>query len=1589
MRRMSEIWKKFIKTVSMVLVGVLTVSAVMQYVEKNSITVEAMQDTLPGIEQLRQEYAGSEEVFHILEIAPHVDAAEIGFYVGGQEPFSCLKDEKNVGSWLSWQEKLATLSSKGKRLEFMNQLKTEEEQVEAALSGNGTSPFSFEEYVEAEFESEEEATAAGYTVIQMEARRLRGYFEKADDSPWQVVFAYMQNRVEISEIQGKEKPYYMVKAANILTNGGLRDMHENAPDTPIYSFNGTYYRYAGTAQSIWESATVSGGDVSGGDADLFTVSGGDAQINFYTVDFELANEKTEDAITGQAIYLVDNRNLKYVGNGGNYNLQETLEGDRAGEEYTLPADTVYFKGGLKNAEVLRNTVLGLQTVEDQASFKIEVDTLTPGVLNQMLIEGKLTAEMLKQYNMFYYNMSSVRKQADGAPYSYTEDIDTKVLELLAVYLTKNEIPSIMETSEIIAIDSNSYSEPYGIGTWGNDAFLNRNKLLYVLLSRDKQLYFTDDNYGSLKDSFINGGVNERREAFNNADGFEVSMTALDKDSNNNYDLYFVKDNVLAYQGSRNPFVKKGFSGVAYDKVKVSGGFSKVLDEIETENMYRKADYSYSGKPLLTEVVDDGAAVRYIVNYPNRRQVPLKSEIRILEIEPATASTKLTEATVKDWMGLSNTSDNNVTITIDTMPITQFIGIIDDLNASYDMIYIGDSMEGLNTVEEGDRNNKYRTTVYNDASMKGLLYSHVGDTVEESFDLSGLLASDKNEDGTYKPSTTHRYSGNDLTVEKYNALLDYMEAYYPIVVANDLVTIENNKLTAVNSNRIDNSSYLYEFLKNAFLPEEGNRADNVFYVAELGNTSGAMNTRFRFSLNKPKLGFENFEILDTRDFIVTGSGGEVNDAVRVVSRQEDGRYELHYTFMIKNEGAVSPNTDYTCKLYLDANADGKFSEVNEELQNVEIIDEYGNAVSNTQLKEGVQYYATRRISESYHGCITWNLEIQQTNNDRIRTSRTGYAKLDATGAVTIKILQIFFHSSRNSNIILQDQIGTWNGNQYEGGDSNKAFYNLARQLQDYYALDITSISRNQFESYIANGYYETEGNNRTRITPETGWLDNMDMLIVGFSDAYNGGASNDWSEKAAEEIKKFAESGRSVMLAHDMTSLINFPASDLTSEYKTKKEVKEKDDKGNETGRTIITYNNTTSLPVAGLIGNNSYTGAFRVPVYRVYRDEEGKEQGELMPNYVSFKEYYWGYNMNRQVRDILGMDMYGVTTEKNAEGIPKDSSGRYLYNYKDVAWNPNSGRSSIADEIQGFTYATMMTRNIEYNQKAYRSSVGGYSNGDKLTYTTNIAKQVNNGQITSYPYKISESIDIKTTHNQYYTLDMNSDADGDGQTDLVVWYTLGANSGTYNSVKDVRNNYYIYNKGNITYTGMGHSATVTDVEAQLFMNTMIASYQAGKKSPEVIPQNAAGVESNTIYHYYDTSLEEEAATEDIYFMVSDMNMTSGTKTLEAKFYVESADGLPVSGIGTNVTELTNMTIYNADGSAVGDAALVPGSKYLIKVPTTLLKSNESVGNEVKVFIQARTIMTFKSIVTGKLQETESPWGTGEVRYVNCELFNLD
>ena len=178
---------------------------------------------------------------------------------------------------------------------------------------------------------------------------------------------------------------------------------------------------------------------------------------------------------------------------------------------------------------------------------------------------------------------------------------------------------------------------------------------------------------------------------------------------------------------------------------------------------------------------------------------------------------------------------------------------------------------------------------------------------------------------------------------------------------------------------------------------------------------------------------------------------------------------------------------------------------------------------------------------------------------------------------------------------------------------------------------------------------------------------------------------------------------------------------------------------------------------------------------------------------ASVHNYIWGYDFNKIIRDVVGMDRYGILSNEGLQSgatltqndpTPVLVNGSYktigtLFteakdyaekNHTDIAYKPKSNKSVIVRQNQGFTYLNLskfQSSDQTYNKYCCYKDFAPTS----LQYETTSAIQVNDGQITSYPFKIPETLTVAKTHRQYYQLDLNQDSDNDGESDIVVWYT--------------------------------------------------------------------------------------------------------------------------------------------------------------------------------------------------------------------------
>jgi hypothetical protein len=855
----------------------------------------------------------------------------------------------------------------------------------------------------------------------------------------------------------------------------------------------------------------------------------------------------------------------------------------------------------------------------------------------------------------------------------------------------------------------------------------------------------------------------------------------------------------------------------------------------------------------------------------------KPQINILDLEPSNDVT-LTEEIIRKLIPMYPGRIN-----IEQQTTAEFIGKIEDLNSTYDLIFIGTKTGKMNTDDDGK-------TVYNDPMMDGLIYTHVGDRVVAYDTFSGILKNERGivkaydsirlnngkikfpekifkgyENGKFhskwKDMDFYRYPGNDITSIKKEELQQYIDAGYPILLENDLY----NRSTEI----LDDSSYLYQLLN------ENKVNENIFnfkQIKDLSNQYDSIRDNLIYLISKEKL---------TVDLITVPISFDVDNEDTLLESRT-----LTYEFIINPPSESQEEDLYQWKLYVDANADGRF------------VDK--ERIASDRSEAGDLISITRNLPDKYAGVIPWRLEVFSIEDSNIRTEHIGYTAFKVHMNQTeklkaqINVLQI---TSDSSTLNLQELLNPPLG-------KTSLFYKYTSNLDDF-NVNITTINVSNFLNKY-KGYGNAYDVNRPEETDKLFFIEKgekkpYDMLIFGFGDCYSD-INND--NGALYNIQAFIDSGKSVMFTHDTTSFVNQQSSSLYS------------DKG-------LTY---------------------------------------------------WGYGFNQYLRNRVGMDRFGVmkdagdTTPYDVATMPSEVEKDLIYE-RGVTTYP---------EIQGLTYGVLVAFSNPGSNGLQHIFDANYdyppfSTGNNIVkgsainkYHSNFVTKVNEGQITNYPYKIDD-FPINTTHTQYYQLNMDD-------PEIVVWYSLSDSkskdhpnnknnddytfldeTGPYStSPNDVRNNYYIYSKGNIMYTGVGHS-TIDRLytkgsedetyvnEVKLFINTMIASYNAGVTAPKVEITNEDAIANGTseyiMYEDLDNVIPTADAVKRIKFKAEDTNVLS--EDLIARiYYYDTAGNLVLANPIVKSISGSTATTYSGAGMEAG-YYIKNGREYYFELPLSTFYANGS------------------------------------------------
>ena len=1312
--------------------------------------------------------------------------------------------------------------------------------------------------------------------------------------------------------------------------------------------------------------------------------------------------------------------------------------DFIGDNAKDALDTVAYDGGFYNKEWFKKQVLNLSGTSRYESgspsgtggeidqLKIEVTTLTVEELAKLV-----NPEEQAYYGVDLDNVDLIYLSGKGTYTTLPKSISKDSRAAVARYIAKKAFGIIddegtrSDSARVpVIMDYSFYTD--------NVSVKNRelaNLALTLLRVSDTSIKLAEDIAN--KDSFWTKGLDD--------DGYIKEVNKI-MDLDNLKE--FLTENVYLYNNSNGntAYVASDYltdiSGNA-DRAWIYGA---VLKEIQYENFLAEKNGNTSTK--LEEKITKASITRYILNWYMHR-VTVKSEITVLDLEPCYDFDANLDKTIKQFMGMGDTYTGKINIR--KMASAEFIGKIEDLNEQYDMIYLGAKTGTMNT-ENGK-------TKYNDTTMDGLIYSHVGDYYDysgESYNDQHRLQdaslnhkiNDNSEDKNNK-STTYRGPGNDMNSTKYKELLQYVQAGYPVVIADAFL---NDARDAASTNTMDKNSYFYQFVQQIVSAKDATTGEylywqkNVFAESQLlAESSGLEERQRRFCnyLNLSKLSVDWVtNISGERPYPEELSYGDnQNDPNQTYLSAIDGKYQLQYIFTLDNRVASSVTASYDCKLFVDKNSDGRFlgsdsignhSSNSEELTGINVYIRNGDAwnkvepINNNgsahyELRTGNVYKVMRQLPDDYVGVIPWKIVFYDNADPLVRTAKSGYTAVQVQGErKKIRILQLKSDNGNNWDLKYDGTFQSYISNlkDWDVQVDSVSVIELLRDRLHIYDISDTDIENCYVKSYE---YFQT-----------------YDMLILGFADSYRFGYDYRWYD-----VSESQKDGHTNLYTDKLSGARkNLAVGRAVRDYI-------------ESGRSVLFTHDTTSYI------NDMYSR-------RQYNDNGTAESND--------NGWYWGYEFNKTIRASVGLDRYGELKEYYKQMVawaPNDTERQHYQKYLetlntyqyDTLKIPNTDIDLNQKEgLTKYTVVRFLRKQLDSLQgnKSYKGSLFPVNN--ELLYDAGFrgkywdagwnkasymlkgdyclegasppalkATQVNEGQITQYPYLISKdeikeinqrkSLKVSSTHYQWLQPNMELDRDGDGRSDIVVWYCL---SDIYDSnvqstniysicPNDVVNNYYIYTMGNVTYSGAGHSRPDNGAEMKLFVNTIIAAYNAGVSAPRISFRDDNDYDMESIYVISDpannTILKaadqgnirstEAGDVVSVKFVAEDDNILSGNPQICVEFYRSAgtaADAKTVEGITEKVVPLNVSFVKDTSGNAVAvqNGHYVVGNNltYTVTYPLSemgLFNADSGVvrsdAEAMNVYVRVYTMFENGSKTT--------PTNTDSITISAQELFELD
>lgn len=884
-----------------------------------------------------------------------------------------------------------------------------------------------------------------------------------------------------------------------------------------------------------------------------------------------------------------------------------------------------------------------------------------------------------------------------------------------------------------------------------------------------------------------------------------------------------------------------------------------------------------------------------VNYP----------INVLEVQPQAHATDLDNANmakkILQALKVDIPSDINKNykkyVNVTSMSVKEFNTRNDELTATYDLIYFGINPGYQYVSTSGKTSGR---TKYNDSSMDGLIYTGIGDkyTIHSAF--GGMAASDyeyinnntinsgMSDDlyNTWKKyyttgmtgnsnsswnlnmldsisgryymkngMKTTRIGGNDITVRKMNELLEYLKSGYPILLADEIMNCDNsdiyddnngyekNKNTYTNNVSrwpyVDHNSKMYNFILQAKalgkdengnytgLDSDGNKVfmDNKSYASlvSISKMSDGSNPEYLSSDNKFEGGlrfaFKRVEILDFEfksgpkqydEGVSSGNTGKYIEA----NEQEHSLYNINLGFKdgIKiNENQIDGK--YIYKVYIDKSGVGKF----EDVDTVELSPEYELIKDNDGYVTGVHIYGN--WPENIEGFIPWKVEAVDVNNAGLKYTYIGNSAFRRKEAKDVYVLWI---KAQEDKCTL---------------DFCNTVKNYSGDFSNDYRIHLITMYLADFNAYYGKDVNCDE------------FRDNKDLLFT-----------SETSKLKVKSVWNYAKT-KSAYAKNNYNMGSNGNSKEDELDTKKLNELSDNTELDMIVCGFCDSYSQLDINDIAALKNIEYFVNSGHSLLYSHDNSSFNSTIHRYSKNgYISQGGTDWARYETYFLKTLVGQDRYGITASES--DLPEEyvNARKYLDTSK-------IEQADLRGMTETWTFISNGWGGDKKGNKLYVKDIGSseYVNINTYATTTKIL-QMNKGQITAYPFVLPDSskFSVATTHTQYSELNLED-------SEVTVWYALDSQQNTkniyYYTKGDGCNNYYIYSKGNVTYTGAGHSRISGIDEQKLFVNTLVASIKTGNYAPVVKVNNAISITTTEkIINYY----KDNGAT--VTFTVSDYDL---------------------------------------------------------------------------------------------------------------------